>query len=378
MHYIGPKVHIDLTQLVKNYHLLSNEVGNIPIMATVKANAYGHGSVEVSKALEKEGVRYLAVFTIEEGIELREAGVKSDILLYSKLNPHGIDSAIKHKLTLNISSFDDLEILKRYNVQEHILKVHLKIDTGMTRLGVPHNQAEDFLRQARDIDHIEIEGLYSHFATADEGDLTYAKSQLDQFNAVLTIAEKLDINPALIHCSNSGAILNLPKSRFNLIRTGMLLYGGFPSDEVPQDLSIKPVMTFTAPVVEIRDVKAGTHISYGGVYTTKENTRIAVVQAGFADGVPRPWYVDGFVKFKDKDLKITGRICMDQLMIDIGSTDIKCGDEVLIFGSNQNGTIPVNKIAKTIDSTSYVLVTAIGIRPKRIYIDTMLNHLKGH
>ena len=147
----------------------------------------------------------------------------------------------------------------------------------------------------------------------------------------------------------------------------MLLYGAFPSDEVPQDLPIKPVMTFTAPVVEIRDVKAGTHISYGGVYTTKEDTRIAVVQAGFADGVPRPWYVDGFVKFKDQNLKITGRICMDQLMIDVGSADIQYGDEVLIFGSNEHGTIDVNEIANTINSTSYVLVTAIGIRPKRIY-----------
>ena len=367
MNYIGSKVYIDLKQLVKNYHLLSNKVGNLPIMATVKANGYGHGAVEVSKALEKEGVRYLAVFTIEEGIELREAGVQSDILLYSKLNPHGIDSAIKHKLTLNISSFDDLKILETYNTQEHTLKVHLKIDTGMTRLGVPHNQAEDFFKQAQDINHIEIEGLYSHFATADEGDLTYAKSQLDKFNAVLTVAEKLNIKPSLIHCSNSGAILNLPESRFNIIRTGMLLYGGFPSDEVPQDLPIKPVMTFTAPVVEIRDVKAGTHISYGGVYTTKEDTRIAVVQAGFADGVPRPWYVDGFVKFKDQNLKITGRICMDQLMIDIGSADIKYGDEVLIFGSNKHGTILVNDIAQTIDSTSYVLVTALGISTKRIY-----------
>jgi len=367
MHYIGSKVHIDLAQLVKNYHLLSNEVGNIPIMATVKANAYGHGAVEVSKALEGEGVRYLAVFTIEEGIELRDAGVKSDIYIYSKLNPYSLDKAFEHQLTLNISSFDDLAILKAYTSKGNILKVHLKIDTGMTRLGVNHHRAKDFLRQARDIDCIKIEGIYSHFATADEGDLTYAQSQLDKFNEVLAIAEKLDINPPLIHCSNSGAILNLPESRFNLMRTGMLLYGGFPSDEVPQDLSIKPVMTFTAPVVEVRDVKAGTHISYGGVYTTKEDTRIAVVQAGFADGVPRPWYVDGFVKFKNQDLKIAGRICMDQLMIDIGSTDIKYGDEVLIFGSNEHGTIRVNKIAKTIDSTSYVLVTAIGIRPKRIY-----------
>jgi alanine racemase len=278
-----------------------------------------------------------------------------------------LDKVADHKLTLNISSFEDLEILKAYNFQGNTLKVHLKIDTGMTRLGVPHNRAEDFLKQAQDIDCIKIEGLYSHFATADEGDLTYAQSQLDKFNEVLVIAEKLDIKPPLIHCSNSGAILNLPESRFNLMRTGMLLYGGFPSDEVSQDLPIKPVMTFTAPVVEVRDVKAGTHISYGGVYTTKEDTRIAVVQAGFADGVPRPWYIDGFVKFKDQNLKITGRVCMDQLMIDIGSTDIQYGDEVLIFGSNEHGTILVNEIAKTIDSTSYVLVTAIGIRPRRIY-----------
>jgi alanine racemase len=367
MNYIGPKVHIDLTQLIKNYHLLSDQVGNIPIMATVKANGYGHGAVQVSKALEKEGVRYLAVFTIEEGIELREAGVKSDIYIYSKLNPYGLDKAFEHQLTLNISSFDDLKILKAYNSQGNTLKVHLKVDTGMTRLGVVHSQAEDFLKQAQDIDYIEIEGLYSHFATADEGDLTYAQSQLDKFNEVLTIAEKLDIKPPLIHCSNSGAILNLPESRFNMIRVGMLLYGAFPSDEVPQDLPIKPVMTFTAPVVEVRDVKAGTHISYGGVYTTEKDTRIAVVQAGFADGVPRPWYVDGFVKFKDQNFKITGRICMDQLMIDVGSADIQYGDEVLIFGSNEHGTIDVNEIANTINSTSYVLLTAIGIRPKKIY-----------
>ncbi|MFL2485125.1 MAG: alanine racemase [Candidatus Neomarinimicrobiota bacterium] len=364
MSYIGPKVHIDLEQLAQNYQLLSNEVGNTPVIATVKANGYGHGAVEVSKVLEKEGTRYLAVFTLEEGIELRDAGITTDILIYSKLDPNRLSEAVTHNLTLNVSSFDDLQALTTH--QGGLIKVHLKIDTGMTRLGVPLEQAEAFLQKANQIDGIEIEGLYSHFATADEGDLSYANDQLNKFNDVLAIAEKLEINPTFIHCSNSGAILNLPESRFNMVRVGMLLYGGFPSDEVPQDLPIKPVMTFTAPVVEVRDVKAGTHISYGGVYTTEKDTRIAVVQAGFADGVPRPWYVDGFVKFKDQNFKITGRICMDQLMIDIGSADIEYGDEVLIFGSNDHGTIDVNEIAKTINSTSYVIVTGIGIRPKRV------------
>tara|TARA_B100001029_G_scaffold80426_1_gene65993 strand:+ start:7476 stop:8573 length:1098 start_codon:yes stop_codon:yes gene_type:complete len=365
MSYLGPKVHIDLHQLKKNYQIVKKEVKDIPIMATVKANAYGHGAIKISKALEEEGVRYLAVFTIDEGIELRDAGIKTDIFIYAKFDPTRIEEASKYNLTLNISSFDDLKALKRHD--GNAIKVHLKIDTGMTRLGVPLDQAEVFLKEANQIESIELEGLYSHFATADEGDLSYANSQLSKFNEVVKISKKLDIYPTFIHCSNSGAILNVKESRFNMVRAGMLLYGAFPSDEVPQELPIKPVMTFTAPVVEIRDVKAGTHISYGGVYTTKSDTRIAVVQAGFADGVPRPWYIDGFVKFKDQNFKITGRICMDQLMIDIGSADIQYGDEVLIFGSNEHGSIDINHIAKKIDSTSYVLVTAIGIRPKRVY-----------
>ena len=365
MSYLGPKVYIDLHQLKKNYHIVKSEVGEIPIMATVKANAYGHGAVEVSKALEQEGVRYLAVFTIDEGIELRDAGIKTDIFIYAKFDPTRIEEASKHNLTLNISSFDDLKALKAHNGNS--VKVHLKIDTGMTRLGVPYEQAEDFLKEANQIESIELEGLYSHFATADEGDLSYANSQLSKFNDVVEISKKLEISFAFIHCSNSGAILNVQNSRFNMVRAGMLLYGAFPSDEVPQELPIKPVMTFTAPVVEIRDVKAGTQISYGGVYTTKSDTRIAVIQAGFADGIPRPWYIDGFVKFQNQDFKITGRICMDQLMIDVGTADIKYGDEILIFGSNEHGSIDINHIAKKIDSTSYVLVTALGIRPKRYY-----------
>ncbi len=176
MSYTGPKVHIDLAQLAKNYQLVRNEVGNIPVMATVKANGYGHGAVEVSKVLEKEGVSYFAVFTLEEGIELRDAGITTDILVYSKLDPNRLSEAEAHNLTLNVSSFDDLQALKSH--QGDSIKVHLKIDTGMTRLGVPLEQSEAFLQEANQIDGIEIEGLYSHFATADEGDLHFKPSRI--------------------------------------------------------------------------------------------------------------------------------------------------------------------------------------------------------
>ena len=197
MSYLGPKVYIDLHQLKKNYQIVKSEVGEIPIMATVKANAYGHGAVEVSKALEEEGVRYLAVFTIDEGIELRDAGIKTDIFIYAKFDPSRIDEASKYNLTLNISSFDDLKALKAH--VGNTVKVHLKIDTGMTRLGVPFEEAEAFLQEANQIDTIELEGLYSHFSTADEGDLSYANSQLSKRSEEHTseLQSPLDISYAV-------------------------------------------------------------------------------------------------------------------------------------------------------------------------------------
>ena len=366
MKYFGPKFRINLNQLSSNYDLIKSRIDNCDIMATVKANAYGHGAIQVAKTLEKKNVRYLAVFTLDEAIELRDAGIKTDIFIYSRLNIESLKIASKLNLTLNISSFDDLNFLKNNKFEN--LNVHIKFDTGMTRLGVSADRAKEFLFEISKIRNINIDGIYSHFSTADEGDLSYANNQLNLFNQIIVIANSLNIIPTFIHCSNSGAILNLPASRFNLVRVGMLLYGSYPSDEVPKDLNIKPVMSMTAPVVEIRNVKKGTQISYGGVYKTTKDTRIAVVQAGFADGVPRPWFEKGYVLFNNQKLKITGRICMDQLMIDVGEKSIQYGDEILIFGiSEKHGEINLNEISLSINSTPYVLMTAVGQRPKRIY-----------
>ena len=215
-------VFVDRDAIKSNFDIAKSFSPNSKFVSVIKANAYGHGAIEVSKALEEEGVRYLAVFTIDEGIELRDAGIKTDIFIYAKFDPTRIEDATKHNLTLNISSFDDLKVLKAHT--GNTIKVHLKIDTGMTRLGVPLDQAEAFLKEADQLDSIELEGLYSHFATADEGDLSYANSQLSKFNEVIEISKKLEMSPTFIHCSNSGAILNVEESRFNMIRTGTVSY----------------------------------------------------------------------------------------------------------------------------------------------------------
>ena len=218
-------------------------------------------------------------------------------------------------------------------------------------------------------DSLNCEGIYSHYATADEGELSYAEYQLEQFNQVLQAAKKLDIKIKHKHFSNSGTVLNMPQTSFNLVRVGMLLYGAFPSEEVPMDMPIKPVMEFKGPVVALREVSAGTKVSYGGVWEAPQDTIIGVIQTGFADGFPRSWYMDGYVSLRGKYYPIAGRVCMDQFMVDFGEANVRVGDEVLIFGQNNTDTIHVEDIAQAIDSTSYVLLTAIGGRTERIFIN---------
>jgi len=258
------------------------------------------------------------------------------------------------------------EYLKKNKISP---RYHIKFDTGMTRLGFDLKDADKVFNKINGEISSYIEGIYTHFATADEGDLSYAERQLKNFNTVIKKADEFGLSFKYIHCSNSGALLNIEKSYFNMVRVGMLLYGALPSNEVVDSIGIQPVMSFCGSIVNVRQVKKGTHISYGGVYKTLTDCNIAVVQTGFADGFPRPWHEKGYVCYKGNNFKIAGRVCMDQLMVDFGNTLPDLGDDVLFFGENQMGKIPVEVIADQIGSTPYVLLTAIGGRTKHIYID---------
>ena len=367
---IGPKAIIHLDRLVHNYNEIKKHVGDVPLMTVVKANAYGHDAVQVAQSLQKEGVTFFAVFTIEEAKELRENGIIGDILIFSRMNREFVEEAADLNVTLILSQKDDIEILQELFLKNHKRpKVHLKIDTGMTRLGIPYENSDSILNDLMYSPEIDCVGIYSHFATADEGDPSYAKWQLDRFINVLKIAEKMEFPLKYRHFSNSGAILNLPESKLDIVRVGMLLYGSYPSDEVPRLLNLKPVMEFVAPIVTVRKVPEGTFISYGGKYKTDKETNIGVVQCGFADGFPRPWYVDGYVMYKKKKYKIAGRVCMDQLLVDFGNTIPQVDENVLLIGDGENGSISAEEIGQNIGSTPYVLFTAIGGRTERIFLN---------
>lgn len=368
MNNFGPNAVIHLDRLKENIRQIKGHVKDIPLCCVVKANAYGHGVIPVSKALIEEGISLLAVFSFEEALEIRHAGIHANILIFSRINPKNLQTALDQDFILNLSSLDDLEPLLAFDLSHgKSPRFHIKFDTGMTRLGLDEKDAEPLFKVLSDNPQLRYEGIYSHFATADEGDLSYAKHQLSTFNSILKKADRFGVEFDYIHCSNSGAIFNLPDARFNLIRVGMLMYGALPSDEVPKFINIKPVMNFMGTVVNIRFVPKGTPVSYGGQYVTTRDTMIGVIQIGFADGFPRPWYVEGVVGYKGEEYKIAGRVCMDSFMVDFGDTKPVVGDQVLIFGETKENHIPVERIANTIDSTTYVLLTAIGGRTEYIF-----------
>lgn len=365
----GPRAVIHLDNLVYNYNLVKKHVGGRRLMTVVKANGYGHGAVECARALKAAGSDYFAVYTVGEAVELRQVGITDDIMIFSRTDRDEIATAVENNLTLIISWIDDLDWFAEYYRQTgRSPKLHLKIDTGMTRLGVPHQDVPALLHQIQETAGIELEGMYSHFATADEGDPNYAEFQLANFNRCVEAARAIDMPIKYVHFSNSGAVLSHPAAWFDLIRVGLLLYGAFPSPEVPQDMPIKPVMDFRASITTVREVEAGTQISYGGVYAPENDTTIGVIQCGFADGFPRPWYEMGHVMWQGRKFKIAGRVCMDQFMVNFEGEQPPVGDEVLMFGADGINEIRTEEISAAIGLTPYTLLTAIHGRTKRVFV----------
>ncbi len=364
---IGPKAYIDLSRLKKNVSQIKKKIEDKNLMVVVKANGYGHGALNVVNLLSYDKDIIFCTFSIEEAIEIRKNGIKNRIFIFSKLQEKWISLARKYNIWINASNLDDLKILTSFLKKNNKCpKIHLKFDTGMARLGFDFNSYNKVFDYIIENSFLPIEGIYSHFSTADEGDPTFVKVQLERFNKILKNGKKRGLSFNFIHCSNSGALLNNYGELFNTVRVGMLAYGVPPSDEVPMEINVEPVMSFCGPIVNLRKVSRNTPISYGGIYLTKKVTNIAVVQMGFADGVPRPWYENGYVSHNGKYYKIAGRICMDQFMVDFGNVKPKIGDEVLVFGKRKNDSIPIETIAKEIDSTTYVILTGIHGRTEYI------------
>ena len=337
------------------------------ICTVLKANAYGHGSVEIAKFLENKNVDYFAVARLEEAIELRENNIKMPILCLGFVPEESLEYAIKNNITLTIYS---LETAKKLNdISEKIgvnANIHIKIDTGMSRIGFEVNEESiDQIIKIANLKNLYIEGIYTHFAKSDEIDKDFTYKKLNRLNFIIKKIKKKGINIPIKHVSNSAAIMDLPNLNFNMVRCGIVLYGCYPSDEVIKDrLQLKPAMTLKTRVSHIKELKEGTGISYGLRYKTRKQEKIATIPIGYADGFTR-MQNNPKVSINNEVFNVVGRICMDQCMVRIDKDiDIKIGDEVIIFGESN---ISADDIAKDLGTINYEILCMVSRRVDRIY-----------
>jgi alanine racemase len=366
------RIEIDLQSLRWNYNGIRKRVGNdVKIMGIVKANAYGHGIVEVARAFSSYGMDYLGVGFLEEGILLREHGITVPILVLGGVLDSQVRQFLEHNLEITVSS---IEIAERIENEAKLncgtkARVHVKIDTGMERIGVRSENAVQLVEKVCRLQHLELVGIYSHFATADEGDKTFAVQQLEQFTQVLQRLRVMGIEIPLQHIANSGAILDIPESYLTLVRPGILLYGAYPSRETSENIPLRQALTLKSKIVYIKDVPEGISISYGRKYFTKAKTRIATVPIGYGDGYSRVLSNQSDVLIVGHRYPVVGTICMDQLMVDIGTESRHhVGDDVVLIGKDGSEEISAWEISEKLGTIPYEVLTGIAARVPRIYI----------
>ncbi|MCR5406117.1 MAG: alanine racemase [Lachnospiraceae bacterium] len=343
------------------------------ILAVIKADGYGHGALQVAVRLEQmDCVFGYATATAEEAFKLRNDGIRKPILVLGYTFPDNYEDMIR--LDIRPAVFKK-ETARQLNEAAAAVgrtcRIHIKVDTGMSRIGVPCN--EEGIETALEIsryDRLSVEGMFTHFARADEPDKTPAIKQLEKFNDFLRRCADRGLEPELKHCSNSAAILEMPEANMDLVRAGITMYGLWPSgEELTDSIRLEPAMSLKSSIVYIKTLEPGTEISYGGIYTTDKTTRVATVPVGYADGYPRSLSNKGYVLIKGKKAPILGRVCMDQLMVDV--TDIPEAqeyDEVVLLGNSGGSTITAEELGSLSGRFNYEFVCAISDRVPRKYV----------
>ncbi len=361
---------VDLGALARNLEQVRRRLDAIcQIIAVVKADAYGHGAVRVVRTLESLGISRFGVATLDEGIALREAGVRSHILLMGALFPEQFSDVIAHDLTpvLFESSLSD-EFAKHLAGRSTPYPVHLKIETGMGRLGLDPEEAAALLQSPVFRGSLKAEGLMTHLADSDNADPSYTVTQLERFRAVIRYAQAEKLSPPLIHVANSGAILGHPEARFTAVRPGIMLYGYHTATHLNPAPQLHPVMSLTTRVVQVRKLKAGESTSYGRTYVVRRPSRIAVLPLGYADGYSRLLSNKAEVLINGKRAPVVGRVCMDMSMVDVTDVPgVSAGNEVTVIGRQESQQITASDLAAWQGTIAYEVLCKIGNRVTRIY-----------
>jgi alanine racemase len=364
-------VEINLDHLASNLAAIKKAIGSTTaIMVVVKADGYGHGAVAIATAALKAGASSLAVAFVEEAVELRRAGIEAPVLILGYTDPAQFPTLIQYRLIPTIFNVQTASQFSKRAVEEGLkLPIHLKVDTGMGRIGFLPEEFFDAAYRIKLMPGLKIEGLFTHFASADEEDQTYTKEQLLLFNRIIDHCTEKGLSFPLIHAANSAASIAYPGSRYNLIRYGIALYGCYPADSVIKyQLPLRPILAFKSRVVMVKEVPPGTAISYGCSYRTTKDTIIATVPVGYADGYSRLLSNRSSILIRGQRAKVVGRVCMDHLMADASLIPgVRPGDEVVLYGCQGGEEIKVEEVAGLIGTVNYELLCIINKRVPRFY-----------
>jgi alanine racemase len=359
---------INLRRLEDNLAEIRRKVAPAKVMLVVKANAYGHGLVEVSKALARKA-DYIGVALLEEGILLREMGITAPIIVLGGIWREQIHRYIEQDLTLTASSVERLEQINDVAGQMKLkAKVHLKIDTGMERIGIHYYNARFLQEFALKCANVEVEGIYSHLANADSHDLADARIQLERFHEVLRFYESHSLPMPMRHIANSAAVLQLPESYLDMVRPGIMLYGVYPSPATPRVVEVQPALAWKSRVVYFKVVKAGHAVSYGSTWRSDHDARVVTVPVGYGDGYFRSMSNRARVIIRGAKYRQVGTICMDQLMVNMEWDSAYNGDEVILLGESGDEKITVEDLAEWAGTIPYEILTNINTRVPRVYV----------
>lgn len=370
---------ISLNAIEHNYNVIRNKVADdTKVCCVIKADGYGHGAVELSQVYEKLGADFFAVSNIDEGIEIRKSGSKLPIVILGYTPVSEAENLAEYDISQAVFSLEYAKELSEKCVEEDcICKMHIKVDSGMSRIGF---MCQEFPRDEYSIEEIceacclpnlEVEGLFTHFCVSDEDaeGREFTNKQYENFIHVRDSLKKRGVDISVVHCSNSGAIEDYPETCCDMVRAGIILYGLAPSSKLADRLDLVPAMTLKTVVAFVKEVQKGATISYGRTFTADRKMKIATVPIGYADGFIRQNARDGYMMVNGKKAKIVGRICMDQTMLDVTDIeDVKTGDEVVVFGTGENGEPTADSLAENTGTINYETVCLVGKRVPRIYI----------
>lgn len=366
---------INLDNINYNINSIINKIScDTSVYAIIKADGYGHGAVQLAKEYEKiDKVRGYGVATPEEALQLIEAGIKKEILIIGYAFPYSYEALIENEIRITV--FKEETLIELSNAAEKIGKkayVHIKVDSGMGRIGVlPNEESISLIKKAIDHKNIIVEGIFTHFASSDEKDKSFADIQYSLYNEFVDeIERKLGFKFKIKHCSNSAAIIDMNYANLDAVRAGIILYGLWPSDEVDKsDILLKPAMSIVSHITYIKSLPAGYGISYGSTYVTDRETRVATIPVGYADGYQRRLSNKAFVIINGQKAPIIGRICMDQFMVDVSEiSNCKEGDKVTLIGEEDGCSVTVDELSSMADMLNYEFVCDIGKRVPRRYI----------